>query len=119
MTREQIEARDIRDDAVLAAMRTAPRHEFVPAARRDEAYEDHAGPPAAGQTVRQPYIVASMTESARVPPGGKVLDNGDRSELVVKVGDRVLFTSYGGTDVKYDGDDYLIMHESDILGVIG
>jgi chaperonin GroES len=50
---------------------------------------------------------------------GKVLDNGERSEFVVKVGDRVLFTSYGGTDVKYDGDDFLIMHESDILGVIG
>jgi len=49
---------------------------------------------------------------------GKVLDNGERSEFSVKVGDRVLFTAYGGTDVKYDGDEYLIMREDDILGVI-
>jgi chaperonin GroES len=49
---------------------------------------------------------------------GKVLDTGERSEFSVKVGDRVLFTAYGGTDVKYDGDEYLIMREDDILGVI-
>ena len=79
MAREQIEARDIRGDAVLAAMRTVPRHEFVPAARRDEAYEDHAVPLAEGQTVSQPYIVALMTEMARVPPGGKVLEIGTGS----------------------------------------
>ena len=36
----------------------------------------------------------------------------------VKVGDRVLFSKYGGTDIKYDGDDFLIMREDDILGVI-
>ena len=49
---------------------------------------------------------------------GRVLDNGERSTFSVKVGDRVLFTAYGGTEVKYAGDEYLIMREEDILGVI-
>lgn len=50
---------------------------------------------------------------------GRVLDNGERSTFSVKAGDRVLFTSYGGTEVKYDGEEYLIMEERDILGIIG
>jgi chaperonin GroES len=49
---------------------------------------------------------------------GRVLDNGERSTFSVKVGDRVLFTSYGGTEVKSVGNEYLIMREEDILGVI-
>ena len=49
---------------------------------------------------------------------GKMNDNGERVAVDVKVGDRVLFSKYGGTDVKYDGEDYLIMREDDILGVI-
>lgn len=49
---------------------------------------------------------------------GKLNDKGDRTPLQVKVGDRVLFSKYGGTDVKLDGDDFLIMREDDILGVI-
>jgi len=49
---------------------------------------------------------------------GKLNDKGDRIALQVKVGDRVLFSKYGGTDVKLEGDDYLIMREDDILGVI-
>jgi chaperonin GroES len=50
---------------------------------------------------------------------GKTLESGKRSELQVKVGDRVLFSSYAGTEVKIDGDDYLIMREEDILAVRG
>ena len=49
---------------------------------------------------------------------GKVLDNGERSAVAVKAGDRVLFTSYSGTEVKVDGEEYLIMKEDDILAVI-
>ncbi len=49
---------------------------------------------------------------------GKVLDDGSRQSLQVKKGDEVLFTSYAGTDVKVDGDEYLIMDESDIMAVI-
>ena len=49
---------------------------------------------------------------------GKLNDKGERVVVDVKVGDRVLFSKYGGTDVKYDGEDYLIMREDDILGVV-
>jgi len=49
---------------------------------------------------------------------GKLLDNGERAAWSIKKGDRVLFTSYGGTEVKYGGVEYLIMEERDILGVI-
>ena len=49
---------------------------------------------------------------------GKVLENGHKQPLEVKTGDRVLFTKYSGTEIKLDGDDYKIMREDDILGVI-
>jgi len=49
---------------------------------------------------------------------GKSNDQGERVALQVKEGDRVLFSKYGGTDVKLDGVDYLIMREDDILGII-
>ena len=49
---------------------------------------------------------------------GKMNDKGDRVEMDVKVGDRVLFSKYGGTDVKLDGVDHLIMREDDILAVV-
>ena len=50
---------------------------------------------------------------------GKTLDTGEKSKFSVNLNDRVLFTSYAGTDVKYDGEDYLIMREDDILAIIG
>lgn len=49
---------------------------------------------------------------------GRLLDTGKRSEMQVKRNQEVLFTSYAGTEVKVGGDEYLIMDESDILGVI-
>ncbi|MFT5700388.1 MAG: chaperonin GroES [Desulforhopalus sp.] len=49
---------------------------------------------------------------------GKLNDNGERVALQVKTGDAVLFSKYGGTDIKLDGEDYLIMREDDVLGVI-
>lgn len=49
---------------------------------------------------------------------GKVNDKGDRIKLDIEVGDRVLFSKYGGTDVKLDGVDHLIMREDDILAVV-
>ena len=49
---------------------------------------------------------------------GKVLDNGTVKALDVKVGDRVLFGKYGGTEVKVDGEERLILREDDILGVL-
>jgi chaperonin GroES len=49
---------------------------------------------------------------------GKRLDNGSVQEMSVKKGDKILFSKYGGTDVTIDGEDYLIMREDDILGVV-
>ena len=49
---------------------------------------------------------------------GKVLDSGDQRGLDVKVGDKVLFGKYSGTEVKVDGEDLLMMREDDIMGVI-
>ena len=49
---------------------------------------------------------------------GKILDSGEVRPLDVKVGDRVLFGKYSGTEVKLDGDDYLVMREEDIMGVV-
>ena len=49
---------------------------------------------------------------------GKLLEDGKIHPLDVKVGDRVLFAKYGGTEVKIDGEEHLIMREDDILGVI-
>ena len=49
---------------------------------------------------------------------GKLNDHGERVAMDVKTGDRVLFSKYGGTDVKIEGEDYLIMREDDILGVV-
>ena len=50
---------------------------------------------------------------------GKPLEDGTRAPFQVKVDDIVLFSSYGGTEIKVDGEDYLIMEESDIMAVIG
>jgi chaperonin GroES len=49
---------------------------------------------------------------------GKVLDNGTKSTPEVKVGDRILFSKYAGTEVKIEGEEHLIMREDDILGII-
>jgi len=50
---------------------------------------------------------------------GKLLDDGTRGKMMVKKDDEVLFTSYAGTEIKVDGQEYLIMDESDVLGVVG
>jgi len=49
---------------------------------------------------------------------GKLTDNGDRQPLEVKEGDRVLFAKYGGTEFKLDGEDLLVLRESDILAIL-
>ena len=49
---------------------------------------------------------------------GKLLDNGERAAMEVKVGDGVIFSKYSGSEVKVEGKDYLIVRESDILAVI-
>ncbi|HXE75627.1 MAG TPA: protein-L-isoaspartate(D-aspartate) O-methyltransferase [Candidatus Xenobia bacterium] len=69
----------VRDPRVLKAMRTIPRHEFVPADYRNQAYEDHPLRIGHGQTISQPYIVAIMTELAAVKPEHRVLEVGTGS----------------------------------------
>ena len=49
---------------------------------------------------------------------GRVLDNGERVAPEGKVGDRVIYAKYGGTEVKFDGEEYLILRESDILALV-
>ena len=50
---------------------------------------------------------------------GRVLENGERVTLEVAQGDRIIFSKYAGTEVKYEGAEYLILRESDILAIIG
>ncbi|HET8842003.1 MAG TPA: co-chaperone GroES [Ktedonobacteraceae bacterium] len=49
---------------------------------------------------------------------GKVLDNGKRVASEIQVGQRVLFAKYAGTEIKQDGQEYLILRESDIMGIV-
>ncbi|MCL6590186.1 MAG: co-chaperone GroES [Firmicutes bacterium] len=49
---------------------------------------------------------------------GKVLDNGQKIPLEVKAGDKVLFAKYAGTEVKLDGEEYMVLKENDILAII-
>lgn len=50
---------------------------------------------------------------------GRMLENGQRLEMTVKTGDRVLFGKYSGTEVKLEDEEYLIMKEDDVLGILG
>jgi protein-L-isoaspartate(D-aspartate) O-methyltransferase len=76
MVRRQLAARDITDRRVLAAMAAVPRAEFVPPGLRDQAYADSPLPVGYDQTISQPYIVALMTQAARVGRRSVVLDVG-------------------------------------------
>jgi protein-L-isoaspartate(D-aspartate) O-methyltransferase len=76
MVAEQVEKRGVRDEAVLSALRTVPRHLFVPADLREQAYEDRPLPIGHGQTISQPYVVAAMSEALQVGAGDRVLEVG-------------------------------------------
>ncbi|MEN9221947.1 MAG: protein-L-isoaspartate(D-aspartate) O-methyltransferase [Thermostichus sp. BF3_bins_97] len=79
MVQEQITQRGIRDQRVLRAMQTVPRHRFVPANLQDRAYTDRPLTIGHGQTISQPYIVAFMTEAAHITPDSVVLEIGTGS----------------------------------------
>ncbi len=49
---------------------------------------------------------------------GKVLDDGTRAEMSVKKGDKILYGKYSGTEIKIDGDEHVILRESDVLGIL-
>jgi len=79
MVKEQIERRGITDKRVLEVMRKVVRHLFVPAYLQNEAYDDRPLPIGHAQTISQPYIVAYMTEAARIHPNDRVLEIGTGS----------------------------------------
>ena len=82
--------------------------------KRIEAEEKTAGgivvPDTAKEKPKEGKIISLGT--------GKVNDKGEKQPFDVKEGDRILFESYAGTEVKIDGEEYLIMKEDDILGII-
>jgi len=82
MVDSQLRARHIADQRVLEAMQRVPRHEFTPEPYRSQAYEDHPLPIGEGQTISQPYIVASMLESLQLTDPDKVLEVGTGSGYV-------------------------------------
>ncbi|MBA2132277.1 co-chaperone GroES [Capillibacterium thermochitinicola] len=49
---------------------------------------------------------------------GKTLDNGQKVPMEVKVGDKILFAKYAGTEVKVDGEEYMVLKESDVLAIL-
>lgn len=79
MVRAQIERRGVKNPQVLQAMLEVPRHLFVPEGLRASAYEDRPLPIGHGQTISQPYIVASMTEMLDPRPADRVLEIGTGS----------------------------------------
>ena len=126
MVETQIVARGVRDPRVLAAMRKVPRHLFVDAAQRSQAYEDHPLPIPGNQTISQPYIVALMTELLELQPGERVLEIGTGSgyqsavlaelarqvftieivpELARSAGSRLKELGYANVNVR-EGDGY-------------
>ena len=77
------------------------------------------------ETVTKSGIVLPDTAKEKPQEGeilavgpGKVLDNGKRTTLEVKVGQKVLFAKYAGSEIKMDGEEYLILRESDIMGIV-
>ena len=93
MVREQLVVRGIRDARVLAAMGKVPRHAFVPEALADAAYSDRPLRIGHDQTISQPYIVAAMTELARLEARSRVLEigtgSGYQAAVLAEVGTRV------------------------------
>jgi protein-L-isoaspartate(D-aspartate) O-methyltransferase len=79
MVESQLRTRGISDPRVLDAMLHVPRDQFVPAAYRAQAYEDHPLPIGDSQTISQPYIVAVMLESLQLQPSDRVLEVGTGS----------------------------------------
>jgi chaperonin GroES len=94
-------------------MKIRPLHDRVVVRRMEEERTSAGGiviPDSAAEKPIQGEIIAVGK--------GKILDSGESRPLDVKVGDRVLFGKYSGTEVKLDGEDYLVMREEDIMGVI-
>jgi protein-L-isoaspartate(D-aspartate) O-methyltransferase len=98
MIETQIERRGVRDARVLGAMRAVPRHAFVPADLRAQAYEDAPLPIGGGQTISQPYMVAAMTAALKVTENDRVLEVGAgcgyQAAVLSKLGREVVTLEY-------------------------
>jgi len=95
------------------AINIRPLHDRVVVKRIDEGEQVRGGiiiPDTAKEKPQQGEVIAAGS--------GKVLENGTRVALDVKVGDRILFGKYSGSEIKLDGNEYLIMKEDEILGVV-
>ena len=91
-----------------------PLHDRVLVQRLAEQDEKHGSliiPDSAKEKPQEGTIIAVGT--------GKVTDEGKHLPLAVKAGDRILFGKYSGSEVKLDGEEYLIMKEEDVLGILG
>ena len=94
-------------------MKTKPLGEKILVKRLEAAEKTPGGivlPDAAKEKPKEGKIIALGD--------GKLLDSGERAKFQVKKGDRVVFTSYAGTEIDIDGDEYLLMSEDDILAII-
>lgn len=94
-------------------MKIRPLHDRVIVQRLEEEEKTKGGiiiPDTAKEKPQEGKVIA-------VGPG-KILENGTKIPLDVKVGDRVLFGKYAGTEIKIEGEEYLMMREDDILGVV-
>ena len=90
-----------------------PLHDRVMVKRLDAAEEVRGGiiiPDSAKEKPQQAMVEAVGS--------GKLLENGERAALDVKAGDRILFGKYSGAEIKIDGNEYLILREDEILGVL-
>lgn len=95
---EGLRKRGIRDEKVLEAVGTLPRHFFLDKAFEDHAYQDKAFPIGEGQTISQPYTVAFQTEKLEIKPGDKVLEIGTGSGyqacILLELGAKVYTIEY-------------------------
>lgn len=94
-------------------MKIRPLHDRVVVRRLEEERTSAGGIVIPDSAAEKP----SQGEVISVGPG-KLLDSGEVRSLDVKVGDRILFGKYAGTEVKLDGEEYIVMREDDIMGVI-
>ena len=94
MVRHQIEARGIKDPAVLTAFRKVPRHLFVSEALRDQAYGDYPLPIGEQQTISQPYIVAEMTQALELHKDDRVLEIGTGSGYQAAILAEIVYRVY-------------------------
>jgi chaperonin GroES len=94
-------------------MKIRPLHDRVIVQRLEEEEKTKGGiiiPDTAKEKPQEGKVIA-------VGPG-KILENGTKTALDVKVGDKILFGKYSGTEIKIEGEEFLMMREEDILGVI-